>query len=273
MNLRALLFVSALLPAGASYAQDACVATDPTSCTDANTIQFCNAENVTETFDCTQIGATCGEVGCNGPSADCADGVLLFDCVAPVGGQCLGAAPLLNEDATDDDSAFTFRCAGDATCLTGPNAAGDQLIDTCVAHVGPACTVDTEAECAGDSLVFCRRFIENAGDTEATIAQDSNVGLDCAALGGTCNPAATASDGTVGPDCEFPDAPAEGEGEGSTTEGEGEDEGNDGGNEGEGERDGPPEDPPGGGCVAAGMVPVGGTLALALLALRRRRRA
>ncbi len=266
MNLRAVLFASAALSAGHAYAQDACVATDPSTCTDANTVEFCNAELVTETFDCSTAGASCGDIGCSGPSAECTDGVLFSDCVAPVGGRCIGLGPQVNTDTTDDAAAFALSCEGDATCVTGPNAAGDDVADACVAHLGAACSVDSEAECAGQVLVFCRRFIENEGDTEASIAQDSNIGLDCGALGGTCNSNFTFDDGTTGPNCEFPDV-AEGEGE----EGEGEDD--DGGNGGNG-RDDEPEAAPKAGCFNAyGTIPALAPLALVLVALRRRRRA
>ncbi len=284
MNLRALLVVSSLLSAGASYAQDACVADDPATCT-GSSLEFCNAQLVTETFDCATIpSATCGDVGCVGTSASCVAGVLLTDCVGGIGGPCIGASPLFNQDTTDDANAFGFRCAGDATCITGPNAAGDDLEDTCIAHVGPACALDTESACVGDSLVFCRKFIENAGDTEPSIALVSNNGLDCAALGGTCNPTATFDDGTTGPNCEFPDT-GEGEGEGAGTEGEGENNDDDGNSRDQCENDSNCEagqtcsngvciEPAPSGCFnASGMLPAMGPVALILLALRRRRRA
>jgi uncharacterized protein (TIGR03382 family) len=261
MNFRPMLVASFLLPAAASFAApgDPCTA-DTDSVCNGTSVEFCNAENVIEAFDCAQLGgASCGDVECSGPSAECADGVLFQDCVADVGQQCIGASLLVDEDTTNDDGAFSFRCAGDATCVTGPNAAGDGFADVCVARLGDACEVDTEPACVGDVLVFCRRFIENEGDTEASIAQSSGVGLDCGALGGTCNPTATAE----GPDCEFPE-PAEGEGEG---EGSGGDDDDDGGNG----RDDEPEPAPGGCSATAGLAPVFGAALLALLAVRRRR--
>jgi MYXO-CTERM domain-containing protein len=273
MNFRALLAAAVLLPAGASYAQDACNAGEtPETCT-GTTINFCNDADgtgpnagTTDSFDCAQAGANCGEIGCSGPSAECSDGVLRSDCVAPVGSRCIGISRLVNADTTDDDSAFALSCEGDATCVTGPNADGSDLEDSCVAHIGAACTVDTDVACVGDVVVFCRRFIENQGDTEPSIAQLSNFGIDCAALGGTCNPAVQFDDGTTGPDCEFPTAgEGEGEGEGDTGGGEGEGEGN--------ARDDQAEPAPSG-CKlnAFGALPAFGPLALALLALRRRRR-
>jgi uncharacterized membrane protein YgcG len=294
MNLRALLAAAAVLvPAGTSYAQDACdAATFEQTCPSATEVQFCNAQAVTETFDCAQVGAECGERGCTGPSALCTDGVLSNDCVAPLGGACFGAAALLNEDTTDDQQAFGLGCTGDNTCVTGLNADGTALEETCTARVGPACTAGADLECVDNMLVICRSFVENEGDTEPSLALTANFAWDCTPFGATCNPNFAFDDGTTGPNCEFPDVgEGEGEGEGGgggggggggdTGGGGGDTGGGDGtgntGGEGEGEGDRDDEEEPAPTSIncqlnSFAMVPTFGPLALALLALRRRRR-
>jgi uncharacterized protein (TIGR03382 family) len=266
MQLRA-LFAASFLVSTAVAAQTPC---DPEtfegSCT-GSSLEFCDTRTdannpVTATFDCAAeaAGASCGAIGCTGAaSTSCVNGELFEDCQANIGGACIGAGPLLDDDAANDEAAFALLCVGDGTCLSGSNG------DSCVAHLGGACSPTTEPSCVGNTLVFCRRFIDEAGQTEATFALNSNIGLDCTVFGATCG-----ADGDGGFNC----IGGEGEGEGEGGEGEGEGEGED--DDGGSRRDDNAEPAPAGLCSGFGTngaMASFAVLGLALALARRRRRA
>jgi len=277
MQFRALLLalaVTSIWSANAS-AQTACdPATFTASCNADGTVKLC--DNVTDpaapvesdlscsdAFGVPNDGSCVATFGCTG--AGCPTDSLT--CEVPVGGNCIGFGVLTNQDPNDDNLAGAVMCQGDATCSL--NADGT---DTCVDHIGPACTVGAESSCVGDTAVLC------LGDAEDTFVLTSNIAIDCTLFGTTCGATpcecdeqcgdgGTCTNGTCdgGDFCIFPsDVVCGGEGEG---EGEPGDDDDNGGRT----RDEPEAAPSGCPFNASGSFPAFGALALVILGLRRRR--
>jgi MYXO-CTERM domain-containing protein len=290
MNLRPFLFAAVFVPS-ASFAAtgDTCNAdTFETTCNDDGTLQLCDnfttqGTSVEAELSCAEAFGLAGTPSCGTP-VGCVGSCDEFDsdavCLSPIGSGCIGLSPQINGSTTDDDFAFAVQCEGDATCQVGVNAAGTDIEDTCVAHMGPACTAGGEgASCVGDSLVLC------LGDAAGTFALTSNVAVDCTLFDATCGEQAcecdaqcgtggTCTNGTCegGVTCAFtPDAAdctSGGEGEG---EGEGEDDNG----TGTGRRDDEAEEEPAALCSTTGTMDASfgfALLGLGLVAVRRRRR-
>jgi hypothetical protein len=292
MNLRALLAAVTLLPAGMAFAAegDPCNPETFTTTCDADNIILCGAANQGDPntelhLDCTsEFYSSGGGQALIEPT---------FTCAAPA---CTGTA-CTNTPSCIGEAAEGAACQGAIGVIGGGQ---DALIIPCAAGFscnvtqdGEACTATTStctasgASCDGTVLKLC------FGGADATFTDPAT--LDCALVGGECRTEGQftgcfvaeqglcATNGFVavceeGLDCS-PDQAGAAFGTcttPSTGEGEGEGEGEVGG-EGEGEgndRDDQAELPPSAGCAlnAFGALPAFGPLALALLALRRRRR-
>ena len=185
MQFRALLLalaVTSIWSANAS-AQTACdPATFTASCNADGTVKLC--DNVTDPAAPVESDLSCSDAfgvpndgSCvatfGGSGAGCPTDSLT--CEVPVGGNCIGFGVLTNQDPNDDNLAGAVMCQGDATCSL--NADGT---DTCVDHIGPACTVGAESSCVGDTAVLC------LGDAEDTFVLTSNIAIDCTLFGTTC---------------------------------------------------------------------------------------
>jgi MYXO-CTERM domain-containing protein len=276
MQFRAPLLAITVLSvwAGDAFAQVTCdPATFEASCNADGTIKVCDdvtnaAAPVEDDLSCTEAfgvandGACAATFGCVG---NCPPDALT--CEVPLDGNCVGFGPLTDQDPNNNDAAGTVMCQGDATCKLNNDGT-----DTCVAHIGPACTVGAESTCVGDTAVIC------LGDSANTFVLTSNIAIDCTLFDTTCGATpcecdeqcgdgGTCTNGTCdgGDFCIFPSdvtCPV-GEGEG---EGEGEEDDNGGRT-----RDEPEAAPSGCPFNASGSFPAFGALALAILGLRRRR--
>lgn len=273
MNLRSLLVISALLPAGAAFAAigDPCTA----DVTDAN--GNVTTDNFTERCDGAQV------VFCAAPAAGQATVETPLNCAALFDGAPVGTCQDFGGDvgpncafgtgdacvfASADNPFIPFPCQGaDSGCLNG----------TCSAGVGTCTPGGNGGTCLGSGeAAFCAPWSQQIGNQCAGWAQldgidDGGGTLSCTGAGtctgvgtgGTCDDQfyLCASDTCGGGTC---GGAAEGEGE--AAEGEG-----DGGGNG---RDDEPETPPASGCFnASGLIPTFAPIALVFMALRRRRRA
>jgi len=272
MNLRALLAAAVLLPAGSSFAQATCVVADFDRTCAGATLTFCDATNdagaaqppVTNTIDCATIagaasvGVTCGDSTCSGPGCGDPQG-----CIGgSAGATCIGESVFYVDDAAAQENFLALQCTAGFACETtvSEGADGFTIADSCVASA-ETCTA-AAARCDGQIAVTCYSVVDPAADA---LVLGMPTRQDCATFpaGSTCSVDNTNAAAPFA-FCDIP-APAEGEGEGEGEGGaEGEGEGND--------RDDEPEPAPGGGCLAFGVLPAFGPLALGLLALRRRRR-
>jgi hypothetical protein len=185
MTFRAVLISSLLLPASAAFAAtgDEC---DPEAfaprCNEDGSFQVCDGREETPveaSLSCTdQLGpaaedASCAELGCVGACDNVPP-----SCLADVGEKCVGFTVFFNEDENDDGDAGSVLCAGDATCSVVVE--NNAPVDRCVAHLGDACTTTGGAACAGNIYNVC--FADEAG----TIGLTSNIAVDCTLLGTTC---------------------------------------------------------------------------------------
>lgn len=163
-----------------AQAQDAC---DPNTfdvaCVDAS-IQFCNADSVTETFDCSTAGLGCGAPTCVG---ECPD---LDNCVAANAGD--PCALLLADDANNPQ----VLCGAGLSCSV--SVVGQNLAESCIPSAGTCAAGETSAGCAGDTVLLC------LGDGDTFSLADAYA-FDCTIFGGSCN-AGGFCEGAVGAPCD-----------------------------------------------------------------------
>ena len=270
MNLRALLAAAVLLPAGASFAAigDPCtpdVVVEATGeVTTENFTERCEGANAVFCF-APDGGAAGSEVETAQNCAALFDGAPVGTCedFAGFGPRCSFADGDACVFQSADNPFIPFPCQTDTSgCLNG----------VCTANAGACTPADTGSCTPGGESAFCAPWNQLIGNQCAGWATLDEVELGGGTLtctgtgicngigdGGECSDFYTCdtsacTDGTCG-------TGGEGEGEG---EGEGDDAGG---------RDDPPQPAPTGFCSnMAGTLPAFGSLALVLIALRRRRR-
>lgn len=286
MNLRAVLFASAFVPAAAFAAVG-----DPCTPDEFDADGNQTADNFTERCDNTDL-IVCAAPADGQPEVETAVACATFGGIT--GGTCGtiagGADPTCKApdgqgcffSTADGSQSFLIPCATeDSGCIDGVCTAGQG------ACTPPAEGAEPPLACATDLIDFGCAFthqqlqlscallgVINGAPTPSQAASCSGAGdtLKCvgAATGDSC---ATGFIECGADDCVGESQTSFGtcgsEGEGEASEGEGEDEDDDGGNG----RDDEPEAAPSGCFNAYGTIPALAPLALVLVALRRRRRA